>query len=139
MHELLLYGQVPLASHEQVLKIIAGVAAMQPQRIYERQLIYRPLRPSEEVKSNKKYPNKPIKPQSLTYHQLTKELCEADFGHEAPRLAVTPSGEDAAAPWVVKVQEIPEPETKAFIMRQSSENELTEKTLERILDPTNFT
>ena len=42
MHELLLFGQVPFAQHDQVLKILAGIAAMQPRIVTERHLIYKP-------------------------------------------------------------------------------------------------
>ena len=44
MHELLLLGQVPRAQHEQLLKIIAGVAGMDPVRVTERHLMFRPKR-----------------------------------------------------------------------------------------------
>lgn len=44
MHELLLFGQVPLSRHEQVLSILAGVAAMQPQPFLEKHLVFKPAR-----------------------------------------------------------------------------------------------
>ena len=44
MHELLLFGQVPFTRHEQVLMILAGVAAMQPQPVTERHLVFKPTR-----------------------------------------------------------------------------------------------
>ena len=52
MHELSLYGQVTFARYEQVLNILAGVAAMQPQRVFERNIIYKPTREPEEPGSN---------------------------------------------------------------------------------------
>ena len=42
MHELLLFGQVPASQHSQILKILAGIAAMQPQPLVERHLILKP-------------------------------------------------------------------------------------------------
>ncbi|MCJ1249971.1 Mediator of RNA polymerase II transcription subunit 18 [Trapelia coarctata] len=45
MHELLLFGQVPPKRHDQLLKILAGVAAMQPHSIVERHLVFKPRRP----------------------------------------------------------------------------------------------
>jgi mediator of RNA polymerase II transcription subunit 18 len=45
MHELLLFGQVPPQRHDQVLKILAGIAAMQPHMLVERHLIFKPRRP----------------------------------------------------------------------------------------------
>ena len=44
MHELLLFGQVPSVRHDQLLKILAGIAGMQPQRVVERHLIFKPSR-----------------------------------------------------------------------------------------------
>ena len=44
MHELLLFGQVPESRHNQVLNVLAGVAAMQPQPILEKHLIFKPNR-----------------------------------------------------------------------------------------------
>ena len=42
MHELLLYGQVSLPQHDRMLKILAGIAAMQPRVLIERHLVYKP-------------------------------------------------------------------------------------------------
>ena len=44
MHELLLFGQVPATQHDLVLKILAGIAAMQPQPLGERHLIFMPTK-----------------------------------------------------------------------------------------------
>lgn len=44
MHELLLFGQVPPSRHEQVLSILAGIAAMQPQPFLEKHLVFKPAR-----------------------------------------------------------------------------------------------
>lgn len=44
MHELLLFGQVPQARHDQLLRILAGVTGMQPRRVVERHLIFKPIR-----------------------------------------------------------------------------------------------
>ncbi|KAI9848172.1 MAG: Mediator of RNA polymerase II transcription subunit 18 [Sclerophora amabilis] len=44
MHELLLFGQVPFERHTHILKILAGLAGMQPQRVIERHLVFRPRR-----------------------------------------------------------------------------------------------
>ena len=42
MHELLLFGQVSALRHNQVLNVLAGVAAMQPVPIVEKHLIFKP-------------------------------------------------------------------------------------------------
>lgn len=44
MHELLLFGQIPSSRHDQVLNILAGVAAMQPQPVLEKHLVFKPNR-----------------------------------------------------------------------------------------------
>ena len=44
MHELLLFGQVPASRHNQVLNILAGISAMQPQPILEKHLVFKPNR-----------------------------------------------------------------------------------------------
>ena len=44
MHELLLFAQVPPSRHSQLLAILAGISAMQPQPILERHLIFKPKR-----------------------------------------------------------------------------------------------
>lgn len=91
MHELLLYGQVPFGRHEQVLKILAGVAAMQPRRIIERRIIYKPLREPEEPGSNLRRggtqavavkQTKQTAAPSLYYTKLVQKFLEDDFGTE---------------------------------------------------------
>lgn len=141
MHELLLYGQVPAARHEQVLKILAGIAAMQPWSYYERQLVYRPLRPSEEVKPNKKYPNKPVKPPTLTYHQFIQALGQEDFGKELPLATsngTNDSKPESSRPLLMRLLETPEPETKTVVLRPVSEVDMTDEALQRIHDPANY-
>lgn len=140
MHELLLYGQVPAARHEQVLKILAGIAAMQPRIFHERQLVYKPLRPLEEAKVNKKFPNKPAKPQNLIYHRLVEQLTEDDFGKESP-LMIRQSAKDTSEPtrqWTIRVEETPEPETKTLVMRPASETEAHDQILQRMADPETY-
>lgn len=44
MHELLLFGQVPASRHTQVLNVLAGIAAMQPQPVLEKHLVFKPNR-----------------------------------------------------------------------------------------------
>ncbi|KAI4172243.1 MAG: hypothetical protein LQ343_003678 [Gyalolechia ehrenbergii] len=46
MHELLLYASVPSSRHDQVLSVLSGIAAMQPQPFHERRVIYKPTRPA---------------------------------------------------------------------------------------------
>jgi hypothetical protein len=51
MHELLLFGQIRPTQYSQVLSILAGIAAMQPQPILERHLVFKPTRPPGSPRS----------------------------------------------------------------------------------------
>lgn len=50
MHELLLFGQIPASRHNQVLNIFAGIAAMQPQSVLEKHLVFKPNREPASVR-----------------------------------------------------------------------------------------
>lgn len=91
MHELVLFGQVPQARHEQVLKILAGLAAMQPQRVVERHAVYKPTRePSAPGRqgqvggtqsvSTDKRTTQAQATKDLYYAQLVQSLSLDDFG-----------------------------------------------------------
>ena len=139
MHELLLYGQVPLERHDQVLKILAGIAAMQPQTLFERHLIYRPMRSAQDNKPNKKFPNKPIKPQPLTFQHLVRQLDQSDFGKDSQILLESENNGNVTRPaytWSLKTQETPEPETKTIVLRQATDTALDNDQLRVFLDPT---
>ncbi|KAH0372276.1 hypothetical protein KCU65_g1327, partial [Aureobasidium melanogenum] len=140
MHELLLYGQVPLERHDQVLKILAGVAAMQPQTLFERHLIYRPMRSAQDNKPNKKFPNKPVKPQTLTFQHLVRQLDQSEFGTDSPVLLESENNENTSQPayaWRIKTQETPEPETKTLVLRQATDTAIDKHQLRKFLDPAN--
>ncbi|KAL1302097.1 hypothetical protein AAFC00_002533 [Neodothiora populina] len=140
MHELLLYGQVPVTRYEQVLKILTGVAAMQPRVFYERQLIYKPLRSSEEAKPNKRFPSKPVKPVPLAYHQVLESLVEDDFGKEIQSVALQSAqgNSEAVQRVTVKVLETPEPETKTFVLRPANELDASQELLQKLADPASY-
>lgn len=140
MHELSLYGQVPLERHDQVLKILAGIAAMQPQTLFERHLIYKPMRSAQDSKPNKKFPNKPVKPQTLTFQHLVRQLDQSEFGKDSEILVETENIANASRPtftWRIKTQETPEPETKTIVLRQATDTPLQKDQLRVFLDPTN--
>lgn len=44
MHELLLFGQVPRSRYTQVLNVLAGISAMQPQPVLEKHVVFKPNR-----------------------------------------------------------------------------------------------
>ena len=89
MHELSLYGQVHAGRYDQVLKILAGVAAMQPTYIVERRIIYKPQREPEELGSNLRRggtqavaakQTKQTAAPALYYTHLVQRLSDKDFG-----------------------------------------------------------
>lgn len=89
MHELSLYGQVFAGRYDQVLKILAGVAAMQPSYIVERRIVYKPHREPEEPGSNLRRggtqaiavkQTKQTAAPALYYTNLVQSLSEKDFG-----------------------------------------------------------
>jgi hypothetical protein len=44
MHELLLFAQVPAAQHHGLVQQLTGLTAMQPNRVLERRMVFRPYR-----------------------------------------------------------------------------------------------
>lgn len=173
MHSLSLYGLVPAPRHEQVLNILAGLAAMQPQPIYERHIVYRPLQASSQAKPNKKYPPgstaaaKPVQ-QIAIYQQLVQSLRYHDFGRavDGDDVSLSASGNAAVVAgtetettsrgahgastepsltrgggtWTLRMQDIPEPETKTVALRRVSESApLASSEIEAFADVTKYT
>lgn len=135
MHELALYGQIPSTRYEQVLNILAGVAAMKPQTAYERHLIYKPLRNRDEGRVNKKFPNRPVKPQIVVHQHLVRELAEGDFGKESPAISAKAEGGGVeSAPWILRTQDVPEPETKNLVLRGTTETVMSSESLQHYAD-----
>lgn len=51
MHELSLFSSVPVSRHTQILNVLTGIAAMQPQPFYEKHLIFKPTRPASSARA----------------------------------------------------------------------------------------
>ncbi|KAF1960145.1 hypothetical protein CC80DRAFT_286787 [Byssothecium circinans] len=134
MHELLLYGQVPAPRHEQVLKILAGVAGTQPRHILERHIIYRPTREPEEpgahlsrrggtqnvaAKSQKQTGAK-----DLFYQQLIQKLSNEDFGQQNGQTlsAEVQPGEEPK--WSLEFQDLPDTGDRGVSIRQTNSTHL---------------
>lgn len=91
MHELLLFGQVPASRHNQVLNILAGIAAMQPQPILENHLIFKPNRkPGSGTQKQvggaqdiQKSGAQAIQAQDLFYMQLVADVSEKGSKEQA--------------------------------------------------------
>jgi len=135
MYELLLYGQVPVGRHEQVLKILAGLAAMQPLRILERCIIYKPQREPEEPGLNVrrggtqnialKQGNKPATAAAALYYtKLIQKLSEHDFGieHGKPLSADVKDGEDAK--WSTRWEDQPDTGDRGVSIRFTNTTDL---------------
>jgi mediator of RNA polymerase II transcription subunit 18 len=140
MYELLLYGQVPAVRHEQVLKILAGVAAMQPRRGLERHIVYRPTREPEEPGAHlsrrggtQTVVTKQVKQTAAKdlYHcQLVQKLSDADFGRQdgsgqpaakALSAAVEPGGEPK---WSLEFKDLADTGDRGVSVRASSSTDL---------------
>ncbi|KAF2085871.1 hypothetical protein K490DRAFT_45642 [Saccharata proteae CBS 121410] len=141
MHELLLFGQVPSSRHGQLLKILAGVTRMQPQRLIERHVVYRPerdpVRPAIQVGASQTVGGQRPKPKVETkrdmyYWQMVKELSEEEFGDQPEKPAAT-AGEDAVLgieeeerKWRLEFQDLPDPALKAANLRMAQTTEIAQ-------------
>ncbi|KAI9829082.1 MAG: Mediator of RNA polymerase II transcription subunit 18 [Thelocarpon impressellum] len=105
MHELLLFGQVPSARHGHILKIIAGIAGMQPQRLIERHLIFKPkgkpvsgaahVGGSQGIQNQQAQALQGQMQGELFYIQLVGEVDQTLFPNGADEGATHSSNEDA--------------------------------------------
>jgi mediator of RNA polymerase II transcription subunit 18 len=133
MHELLLYGQVPRARHEQVLQVLAGVAAMQPRRVLRRHIIYKPIREPEEPGSHLKRGGtqnvtaakntKQGGAKDLYYTQLVQQLKEDDFGRGDEQMHV--DSQEGGGLWTLEFNDVPEAGDRGGVLvRGTSSTEL---------------
>jgi mediator of RNA polymerase II transcription subunit 18 len=139
MHELLLYGQLPSPRHEQVLKILAGHAAMQPRRVLERHIIYKPTREPEEPGAHlgrgggsQTIGGKPVKQgtvKNLFYTKLVQKLDQGDFGcaeakpADNKRLSANvKSGEEPK--WSFEFQDLPDTGDRGVSARLTASTDL---------------
>jgi mediator of RNA polymerase II transcription subunit 18, fungi type len=122
MHELLLLGQVPQAKHEIVYKILAGLSAMQPQRIIERHIVYKPIREpqppgrtghiggTQNIAPDKR--TGPIQAtKELYYMQLVQQLEEKDLGDDLSQ---------GKGQWTLQFYDVPTPGKRQAVMRYSN-------------------
>ncbi|KAH7125303.1 mediator complex, subunit Med18 [Dendryphion nanum] len=134
MHELLLYGQVSEARHEQVLKVLAGIAAMQPHRVLRRHIVYKPQREPDEPGSHlkrggtqavaQKNATKQVGQKPLFFTQLIQHLSDDDFDRTHAEKAEGNSldvGKDDAGlndRWSYEWHDIPDPADRGVLVRQ---------------------
>ncbi|KAK5127354.1 hypothetical protein LTR85_006693 [Meristemomyces frigidus] len=118
MHEFLLYSQIPVTRHEQVLHILAGVCAAQPISVCEQHLIYQQLKVADAAGSKKGAPAKhqSAQAQRQSYHKLVREVSAGD-------------GEQGA--WRFRAEDVPQPGVQAVISRPVEERLLDQAELEK--------
>jgi mediator of RNA polymerase II transcription subunit 18 len=139
MHELLLYGQVPAGRHDQVLKILAGVAAMQPRRVLERRIIYKPQREPEEPGTNLRRggtqavavkQTKQTAAPALYFTKLVQKLSEKDFGtgdglpHETGNVLSANVKEGEESTWSTLFEDIPDTGDRGVSIRFTNTTDL---------------
>jgi len=115
MHTFALYAQIQ-TSRDQVLKILAGIAAAQPTPIYEQHLIYQQTQLANSQNSKKAPSAKQVSQnQRLFYHKLVREVHSGD----------------SLVQWNLLAEDIPEPGAKNVISRTTMKALMTETDLER--------
>jgi mediator of RNA polymerase II transcription subunit 18 len=134
MHELLLYGQVPSGRHDQVLKILTGVAAMQPTRILQRCVIYKPQREPEEPGLNirrggtQNIAVKQAKPATaaaaLYYTKLIQKLADEDFGTEHGKTLSADVKDGEEPKWSTRWEDIPDTGDRGVSIRFTNTTDL---------------
>ena len=141
MHELLLYGQVPTARHEQLLHILAGITAMQPQRVVERHALYKPTRTSAPTLvqrgGTQGVQNAQKKDQRVTdlhYTHLVKTVEENDFGEKEETTSSTiVDDSNPEKSWTIQFQDTPEPGKRPASLRYASVTEVTQGDVQKYM------
>ncbi|KAL9097231.1 MAG: hypothetical protein Q9165_000658 [Trypethelium subeluteriae] len=147
MHELSLFGQIPAVRHDQVLQILAGVAAMQPQRVVERHLVYKPVRitaqrtqvgGSQAIQSQKTNVQAQA-PKEVFYMQLVCDVPQGEANgssqlaafntsdavidvDEEPKQPSTPTKAD----WSIQFFDVPEAGKRPVVSRMMNKTDIRE-------------
>lgn len=115
MHEFILYSQIPVARHAQVLQILAGVTAAQPTKFAEQQIVYQQIKSTEPTASKKGQTAQTNRVVQLSYFKLARDC----IAPENP------------SPWKVRKEEQPVAGLKDVISRSVAVHVATEAELER--------
>ncbi|KAF2742546.1 hypothetical protein M011DRAFT_472140 [Sporormia fimetaria CBS 119925] len=137
MYELLLVGQLVQSRHDQVLKVLAGLAAMQPHRIIRRYIFYRPQREPEEPGLRMKrggtqdVPSKNAKQvnkKDLYFSKVVQELLEGDFEAAAQSSADAPQTlrADDGTEWYWLFEDVPETANRDVLVRAAHTTDIVE-------------
>ena len=145
MHELLLFAQIPLTRHSQLLHILTGLAAMQPVPICERHAIYKPARPrvqptvqvggTQAVQSTQKQSLQKQASRDLFYVTLVQELKGSEEtgldsrdgrGFENGRSESSGALGSGDGKWAIRLTDVPEPAKRPVTMRFVSVTDIVE-------------
>jgi len=95
MYELSLFGQVSGSRHDQVLKVLAGVAAMPPRTLHERHLVFKPTKPplrrpvqvggSQGIQDAQKAAKQAQNTGDLYYLRLVETLGTTEHAHDSTK------------------------------------------------------
>ena len=134
MLELSLFSQIPAARHDQVLKILAGVAAMPPTSTLERYLVHQPMRqPSRTItqaggtqgvqtaqKAGRQGQSQIAR--DLYYLQLVEDLTYLGKGHNVDEdCAVEKNARsDERSRWFLRFYDVPEAARRTVVGRTTS-------------------
>jgi mediator of RNA polymerase II transcription subunit 18 len=143
MHEVLLYGQLPAARHDQLLNVLAGLSAMQPKRVIERHVLFKPTRGPVQLdivrgagagaggQAQPKKKQQQVQQTGELYHtHLVKDLEEEDFGSAENgdhRMDLDESSEDEEkSVWRLRFEDVPEGGKRTAILRMVENTDLPE-------------
>jgi mediator of RNA polymerase II transcription subunit 18 len=136
MHELLLFGQIPAARHEQMLNILAGLSAMQPQRVLERHVLFKPTRHPQPTGAQRggtqgvqtgapkqvQQANRNANSDVFMVH-LVKTVGEEEFGKSVEGMDVDHWSEDEGK-WELRFKDTPQPGKRPTILRGAENTEI---------------
>jgi mediator of RNA polymerase II transcription subunit 18, fungi type len=139
MHELLLYGQLPAARHEQLMNVLAGLTAMQPHRVTERHVLFQPTHGPVQAQVqkggtqglyNKKPKQAPQGQQSrdLNYTHLVKVLDEDEFAKGSNAMDVdghVTEDDEEKRFWQWQFRNLPEGGKRSATFRMAEDIDIT--------------
>lgn len=129
MHELLLFGQVPLSRHEQVLKILAGYTAMQPKSVAEVHQIYKPtMQPQQSVHvgGTQNLQQKPVSQNIQNRELVYMQLVEASDDEQGDQSLSDNRINAMGSSWSLQYTELPDAAKRNVTMRMATSVDLTE-------------
>lgn len=134
MQEFLLYSQIPAAREHQVLSILAGFTGTQPVAVCEQVLLYAQIKVAEAPMAGKRGAAAARNQQQAVaaarphYHKLIRAVNHA-------RNDATTTTAALAEPWILRVDQVPEPGTKELLSRAATAQPASPEDLSRLSNP----